>query len=490
MTEERKRELQQLLNEAMGNWEVLPFSGYSSLFNPRPLLLHKNIYKKHLQQRWTSYLRDSLSIELHFHPDIINEATKSKLLDFIREELAPFIEEDSIGSASYATDDEPAHGLRLHCIRYCRLGLSIFLKHLLKIAIARGVEGAVSIFDRFSCTEGTHGYFQSITSLEGIRLETEVQICKRVRLVPFSRSTTPEIWGYLHDLSSYAFSLVEDLPIGKALLIIDRPIFSIFHRPSQEPFQDGARVDDVPFQFELAGEKFTNSSAVDSFRKLFCQALSLACNSAIQIAGDGWFLAEYEFFQPGNSTGGMSRYPGPFGDSTEVGETQINEAKRLYDILVNLDSDVGEKLQIPIDRWIKSKTSGDRVDKIIDLGIAFEALYVSDGSGEITFKLSVRAAWHLGTDEEDRKALMREFQKIYAWRSSVVHAGKLPNKKKRKPFTEKEIVEFIISAQKRCWQSIMKVLNDRRFPHWNDLILGDEAKSDAIAPGENPGDLE
>ena len=109
---------------------------------------------------------------------------------------------DEIGSASYCTEGEPGDGFRLHCVRYYCLGVRIFLDHLLKIAIACGVEGAVSVFDRFSCPEGTHGSFQSIASLEGIRIETEIQVCEGVRLVvPFLRSTTPEIWGYLSNLS-------------------------------------------------------------------------------------------------------------------------------------------------------------------------------------------------------------------------------------------------------------------------------------------------
>ncbi len=473
MTEERKQELRQLLNEAMEDLAILPFSGYSSLFRPRPLLLPVNLYRKHLQQRWASYLRDYLSIELRFYPDIVNEATKSKLLDFIREELAPFIEEDEIGSSSYRTEGETVDGFRLDGLRYCRLDLRFFLEHLLKIAIARGVEEAVSIFDRFGCPEGTHGFFQSIVSLEGIRLETEIQVCERVRLVPFSRSTTPEIWSYLSNFSSYASSLVaEDPPIGKTLLIIDRPAFSIFHRPSPEPFQDGTRINDLLRQFELDGEKFPNSSAVNSFEKLFCQALSLACNSAVQIARGGWFLAEYEFFQPGK-TGGITHYLGPFGDSTKAGKAEIDEAKRLYEVLVNLDSNIGEKLQIPIDRWIKSKTGGNPIDKIIDLGIALEALYIPDGgSGEITFKLAARATWHLGRDKEHRKKLKKEFTQIYDWRSKAVHTGALPTKKKRKPFTEEEVVKFIQRAQHLCRQSIMKILEEGKFPEWNDLILG------------------
>ena len=80
-----------------------------------------------------------------------------------------------------------------------------------------------------------------------------------------------------------------------------------------------------------------------------------------------------------------------------VGEAQIDEAKCLYNTLAHLDSNIGGKLQIPIDRWVKSKTTQLPVDKIIDLGIAFEALYLSDISEatELSFRLRLRAAWYL-----------------------------------------------------------------------------------------------
>ena len=68
---------------------------------------------------------------------------------------------------------------------------------------------------------------------------------------------------------------------------------------------------------------------------------------------------------------------------------------------------------------------------MIDLGIAFEALYLSDigETTELSFRLRLHAALHLREDKADRKALMKEFQEIYKWRSTVVHTGALPKKK-------------------------------------------------------------
>ena len=475
MNEERKQELKQLLGEAMESVKILPHSENRHSL-PTSSWLSINAYREYLQQRWTSYSEKPLLVSLRFKPYIVCEITESKLLDFIKEELAPFIHEGKILSASYRTEGDPANGFYLKELRSKDFGLCEFLEHLLKIAIGRSIEEAVSVFDKCMCPEGTQVFFQDVALLEGILLEKEIQVCEGVRLVPRSGSRMSKLLDNLPSLSIYAFHLEEDSFIPESLLIIDCPVFSIFHKPPRELFQDRA-VDELPIQFKLDDEKFSNPSAVDCFRKIFCQALSLACNSPVQIAGGRWFLADDAIFNP--STGrGMGRYPGTFGGPVKVEEAQIDEAKRLYHLLVKLNPNDREKLQIPIDRWIMSKTYKNPIDQMIDLGIAFEALYLSDigETTELSFRLRLHAALHLREDKADRKALKKEFQEIYAWRSSVVHTGKLPKKKegrkKRSPFTPEEVDEFIARAQDLCRESIMKILEDGEFPDWNDLILG------------------
>ena len=47
----------------------------------------------------------------------------------------------------------------------------------------------------------------------------------------------------------------------------------------------------------------------------------------------------------------------------------------LYHKIVGLPQEVLNQLEIPIDRWMKSKTQQGYVDKMIDLGIAFESFF-------------------------------------------------------------------------------------------------------------------
>ena len=451
MTEERKQELRQLLNEAMANLEIRRSSGVE--FS----LLPVEVYRTRLYQSWTSYSDDYLE-DLwisNFDPHIVSETINSKLLDFIREEFAPYIHEDRIQSASFFIAVGSSSGYPL----------DMLLKQLLKIAIVRGIDEAVLAFDR--CIKNTHVSFQYMALLEGIRIEAEIQVFEGIKLVPLPPSTSER------SRFRYWSDPLEHVLIVKTLLIIDASVFPIFCKPFPELYKEGLQEDNLPFQIEMSGEQFPNFK-LDDFYEKFGQVLSLACNSSVQFTSKWRFLPKDELY---NLSFGMSRefarLPGRLESVTKVEDTQIEEAKCLYHILVNLDANVREKLRIPIDRWIKSKADQDPVDKMIDLGVAFETLYLSGISEttELSFRFRLHASWHLGKDKEDRNELLTKFRQIYDCRSKAVHRGKLDEQVKfggeRIP-----ISEFIKRAQDLCRGSIIKILEDGQFPDWNSLILG------------------
>ena len=470
MTDERKQELTQLLQEALANLEIRRDSA------DRYECIPVEAYEAVLKQHWTSYSLspDLLSYVISYEPHIINGSMTSKLLDFIREEFSEFIHEDYIQSASVFIGHGSLSGYPLDHL----------LKQLLKIAIVLGVEKAVSDFDR--CTKNPSGSFQYIALLQGIEVETEIQVVEGIQIVPLPNSTS--------ELPHYFLSGLDLEPSdfrGKTLLVIDASVSPIFCKPP--PLEEDF-LDHPPFEVEVTGKNFLNVnvdnsyfiiySYVDKFYNDFCRALSLTCKSAVQLAVTWTFLEKYELFNlmhAGGNTWRPLHYIDRLGAPTVAEETQIGEAKRLYETLINSSSNLAEKLQIPIVRWIKSKTSRAREDKIIDLVIALEALYLSDRDvkSEYSFQLRLRAAWHLGKDQAHRKELMKDFRDIYEWRSTVVHTGKLPRKQisrnKKRPYTPEEVSEFITRAQDLCRDSILKILEDGKFPDWNDLILGEES---------------
>ncbi len=476
MTEERKEELKQLLEEALENLEIRPYSGFEGIS------IFLNAYKRHLQQVWTSYSQNSLWIVTHFSLDIRGNI-KSKLLDFMRMELDSFIHEDKILSATfYVCDGGDWKGTPLET----------FLDHLLKITIFQGTDGAVSNLEKH--TKEIQGSFQIITLLEGIKIDEKIQVFEGIHLTPLP-SSVEEFPTY------FGNNITAKIPhnvIGKTLLVIDFTIFPIFHKPSslvKGPDESVSYVLHLPgfgspvpnyvpvewakqrerFKVEVDGGKFPDFKEAD-FNDKFCEALSLACNSAVEFSMRWKFIVPHELFHAGFSPS-TSYVQRAFGDSIQVGEVHIDKAKDLYKALVNPASNVGTKLQIPIDRWIKSKTSKTPVDKIIDLGIALEALYLSEGTKEqLTLQFRLRASWYLGKDKEHRKRLIDEFKSIYNLRSQAVHSGKIPDeikiKKGENPTTTSE---FITRAQDLCRDSILKILEDGEFPDWNNLILGEES---------------
>lgn len=466
MTDEKKHELRQLLGEALANLEIRPYGGFEGLS------ITPDQYKWHLQRAWSSYSENSLWIVQHFTVDVSRE-TRSKFLEFIRAELDAFIHEDKILSASIFVFHRDVRGVTRKSSQTDGDSLNSFLEQLLKIAIFHGIERAASDFER--CTNEIDGSFEAIALLTGITSETEIQIFDGICLIPLSNSTgdLPRCWGGLLNPNRDFFE--------KMLLVIDYSIFPIFHNPflpatTEDKWEDKWDMQKDRFRFEVKNREFSNFNEAD-FHEKFCQALSLACNSAVQIDTVWDYITEDELFNINRSRGSTS-YTHLSSAPMQIGKTEINEAKSLYEKLINPSSNVAGKLQISIDRWIKSKTSKTAVDKVIDLGIAFESIYLSDinETTELSFRLRLRAAWYLKEKKEDRKALMKEFTEIYRWRSSVVHTGKLPkkelNNKKKRPFTQQEITEFITNAQNLCQQSIIKILEDGEFPDWNNLILG------------------
>lgn len=242
-----------------------------------------------------------------------------------------------------------------------------------------------------------------------------------------------------------------------------------------------SQEDNCPFRVQVDGKDCPNFMA-DDFCEQFCLTLSLACNFPLQTAFSWRFLEEDRLFNLNSEIEsvvlGISNLPSwsfdPLGISADVGKDQVDEAKSWCDIL-DRNPDLRETLRVPIDRWIKSKTPERDIDKMIDLGIALEALYVPDsGEGEIRFKLAVRAAWYLGKDKEDRDDLLKKFKQIYDARSRSVHNGRLGQTVK---FGEERIPtsDFIERTQCLCRKSLLKMLEEPKIPdkdYWDRLVLG------------------
>ncbi len=370
---------------------------------------------------------------------------KAKLLEFIRSELSEYILNGEVccsmirisgGRGTYTLED--------------------LLQTLLRISVIWGVDNAIQSLER--AIEEDSFAFQSMTLITGVKVDDKLKIDDGVHLVPLSNSPA---------------HLPSHLPINYPMCVETRFLGRAFI--SQDRFVSPALA-----KSESPGKEFRFSTVLEKNKKKpfniedFCFAISLACNEFIQpsISWKSWREDDLfsEFGGPGRS---YVHYITADGHEhrTQVTEHRINEANLICRQLYNLEDEVRGVLDIAISRWTGSRKAKGFIDRMIDLGIAFESIYLGGGNrSQLDFTFRVRAAWYLGENVEERKRLMKTFKAIYKCRSDAVHNGKIPSCVQEIP-----LYEFIIIAENLCRRSIMKVLQEGALPDWDSLIVGGNA---------------
>lgn len=478
MTNERKEELRQLLEESIENIVIEP----SKFVEP----ITVDTYRENLQSLQKHYRPDLATRMSFYHLDIRNETLKSKLLNFINVQFKNYInnEHNVIQPASYGIGSGGSLSGQ---------PIEILLTKLIEIAISTTVQRAIEAVEK-SVTE-TKGSFKRVILLQGPTTHpedmselTEIDISEGIRLVRlpyYPQEMPPYLFpggfsSLMHQSHPSIFSL-------KAILVIDCEVAPLFVKPeliitshnSDGSKSYGPKTDANPFQIKIKCTEYPDFDV-----ELFCQAISLSCNIACAPILEWGYIDPDEIYSViGTGSRPTAKCVLPSGPTKfdSIYKEQIPKIKDLYENMVGLKKDIRTKLQISIDRWVKSETSQNPEDKIIDLAIALESLYLSNISDttEVSFRLRLHAAWFLKEKTKDRKDLMDFITEIYKCRSSIVHNGILPKKKisknNKRPYTQEEIKELISKAQNLCQESILKILEDGGFPDWNNLILGEKS---------------
>ena len=91
-------------------------------------------------------------------------------------------------------------------------------------------------------------------------------------------------------------------------------------------------------------------------------------------------------------------------ESVMATASSVNEAVSLYEARQCLSPRSTQKLEVPINRWIKSKTDQLLSDRFIDLRIALESLYLKDFLNEHSQEMRFRLLpiWSLASGLEHR----------------------------------------------------------------------------------------
>lgn len=199
----------------------------------------------------------------------------------------------------------------------------------------------------------------------------------------------------------------------------------------------------------------------------FCEALSLAGNHCIRRRARWTNYGELEEFNTIAGTGVPRVEASPWTATTlSLSEQHLKEARKICRARYpSKEEGPRPRLDIAINRWMKSKGSASLADQLIDLRIALEALYLEGEAGEIRFRLATYGAWHLGTDAAERGEYHKTLRDAYDLSSKAVHAGAVED--------IPENQEKLTAAQDLCRQGILKRLfEEPPKPKWNELIMG------------------
>lgn len=198
--------------------------------------------------------------------------------------------------------------------------------------------------------------------------------------------------------------------------------------------------------------------------------LSLACNTPVRIAcewevvPDGtrafctWFEADSARRSRCKVHSPIQTRPGR-DQMSPLSTRHLKEASLLAKSLAS--QGIGPKTQLAFTRWCSSM-EGSKEDRAIDLRIALEALYASEGGGEVGYRVRTRCAKHLGKDYDDFQRIDRTLKKFYAAASKFVHANTSTKRKNNDQPSAKDAKdqEGIDAGSDLCRQGLIKIVNE------------------------------
>ena len=443
-------ELENLIRESMKFTEVSPHLGSTETISLAE-------YRTNLQKIRATYAPQLRSAVSTCSLNVNQPDLWERLVGFVRNELAEYVLQDKFESAAAVLPGSRPNSAPV----------DVIVRNLLRRAILDGEQAAARAF--FESVSEPSCSIADYRALAGVQVDEEVEVFDGIWLVPLPDSPD-ELPPYLPEDLFSVFGrrpgqVVDGRPWPRTLLRIEYSVSPIFHKPA-----DTHTFDSAPDSHFIVAMK--SKEVRDFDLAWFLHALSLSCGDPVRVAAR-WaaFLEPFEIFDLASLIGPTSTAWWVQGDyqtgSSRLSKSAVEDLKKLYLNILRLDSNTKTNLQVPITRWAKSLGLGDATDQMIDLGIAFEALYLGNSRDELSFRFALRASWYLGQNGADRQRLFPIFRNIYSNRSTAVHAGNFMERA-----SDDDKWKFIEQAQSLCRKSIVKIIKAGKLPDWDALVLG------------------
>ena len=326
-----------------------------------------------------------------------------------------------------------------------------FVQNVVCAAAALGFSRVAQLLSDWS--NGMPVLYQRRAVLVGGTVEHPIELPEEGIQIDSIPTSMGEMNSVVPPTLKYSASLMgSDSVLGKPVLSVACSFGPIFYMPDGDA---GAKT-----YGEWAHGRLPEFS-IDAF----CEALSLASNGCIQPKHEWSHAPDLALFVIA-SGGSMYRTDvsdARSWDGVTLTQRQLEDARELFLMRNGLPERTRRSLNVSIHRWIKSKGASSTQNRLIELRIALEALYLKDAGGEMSFKIATRGAWHLGISGEERKKVFSVLRNVYDLASKVVHARKI------KDSLEKQD-KILKDGQDACRRGILKVMKQGE-PNWDEMIL-------------------
>ena len=156
-------------------------------------------------------------------------------------------------------------------------------------------------------------------------------------------------------------------------------------------------------------------------------------------------------------------YYEPFhGDQYELSKDEAEDLVKFWKMFEERDFKKYGFVELAIRRFNLAHVRKELEDKLIDLMIALEALYLIHTKQELGFKLAIRAAFILGKDKgkTEKEKIYNFLKKAYSIRSEIVHGNKHLDKNiKLSDDEEISVQDFLLQLEDYLRQSIIYFIN-------------------------------
>ena len=324
-----------------------------------------------------------------------------------------------------------------------------FVQNVVCAAAALGPSRVAQLLSDWS--DGTPVLYQRRAVLVGGTVERSIELSEEGVQIDSMPTSMDEMSSVVPPtLRYFVSSMGSDSVLGKPVLSVACSFGPIFYMPNGDR---GAKA-----RGEWAHGKLPEFS-IDAF----CEAMSLASNGCIQPKHEWSHAPDLALFVV---AAGGSMYRTDVSDTRSgviLTQRKLEDARELFLMRNGLSEKTRRRLNVSIHRWTKSKGASSTQNRLIELRIALEALYLKDAGGEISYRIATRGAWHLGESGEERRAIFSVLRNVYGLASKVVHAREIKE-------TQEEQDKILEDGQNSCRKGILKVLKQGE-PNWDEVIL-------------------